>query len=250
MTVPASPLEWRQLSDRVVYARQACAGDNVSLYPATHTVSCEEDGAQEGFLDAPPPPEPPIEDTKPAAADKPRPKAVKPLKGSKKLDPMIGKWKAARAEIEDFEKRNKKQTEMSPEELEEAKNRELKEWRQEQGNRCDMPPPCICMCIPMCLWGMVDPLHWRICGCCVTIAGGKKVTVPTAAAYVSPFCMPFIPCKSIQQGWIVTLNFGQACHFLLCMCAGVWSNANTTAAALPHICVAMSLPMERDVKMY
>jgi len=143
MTVPSSPLEWRMLSDRVVYARQASASDNVVLYPATYSLLTDE---PEAAVAAEQPNE---------VASGPKVKltskiAVPAKKGSaKKLNPMIGKWQAARAEIEDYEKRNKKESEMSLEELNERKGDELKQWRKSQSRSKPLPNDPSC---PLCLW--------------------------------------------------------------------------------------------------
>jgi len=127
MSIPSSSTDWRLLSDRMVYARMGSAGDSVMMYPVTHRMASE---APKLFT------EEVITVTKSA----PKPALVSAAvakTGTKKLaqDPMINKWKAARAEIEEYERKNKKQTEMSYEEMNEHKEEDLKAWRASVASR-------------------------------------------------------------------------------------------------------------------
>jgi len=147
LSVPASTIEWRLLSDRVVYARQASAGDNIILYPVSHRVVSESEGNAESVASSAPQISAAPTNSRGRSPDASASRA-KPAKGvpvkkgpGKKLDPMIGKWKAARAEIVEYERIHKKTTEMSLEELNEAKEREIAEWKRGQDSRYPLLPP-------------------------------------------------------------------------------------------------------------
>lgn len=129
ISVPSNALDWRLLSDGLVYARQAATADHIAQYPATYTFPDQHEG-----IDAPS-----VQEKETAPTTKLRSTktvSIKQSKAVKKMQPMIfGKWQAARAEIEDYEKRNKKESEMSFEELEELRSQEVKQWREKQDMR-------------------------------------------------------------------------------------------------------------------